>query len=148
MQKERNMHPGGWGLSLGLWIFLAAIIVASIWSGARQRAEKHETLRRIVEKTGTVDEARLRELFREDPDGEGQPGSGYRFLRISGTITMFVGAAIALFSLIPLLFGRPVEWRFGGLAVAAGVAVVGLGIFFSSRFAEPPAGRWTDPPAR
>lgn len=135
-------------MSLGFWIFLAAIIVASIWSGARQKAEKHETLRRIVEKTGTVDEARLRELFREDADGEGKPGSGYRFLRISGTITMFGGAAVALFFLIPTLFGRPVEWWYGGVAISAGIALVGLGIFFSSRFAEPPAGRWTDPPAR
>lgn len=143
------MHPGGFGgLSLGFWIFLAAIIVASIWSGARQRSEKHETLRRIVEKTGTVDEARLRELFREDSDGEAKPGFGYRFLRISGTIVMFVGAGIAMFFLIPTLIGRPVEWWFGGLAISAGVAMTGLGLFFASRFAEPPAGRWTDPPAR
>src|SRR5688500_15427186 len=42
--------------ALGFWIFIAAIIVAGIWSKSRREAEKHETLRRMVEKTGTIDE--------------------------------------------------------------------------------------------
>ena len=49
--------------SAGFWIFIAAIVVAGIWKDARAKAEKHETLRRIVEKTGTVNEAQLKELF-------------------------------------------------------------------------------------
>jgi hypothetical protein len=133
---------------MGFWIFLAAIIVASIWASARQKAEKHETLRRIVEKTGTIDEAKLKELFKEEPSDEWKPGAGYRVLRIWGTIIMFIGAGIAMFFLIPTLFGSPIEWWFGGLAISAGIAMLGLGIFFSSRFAEPPPGSRNDPPAR
>ena len=51
----------------GFWIFMAAIVVAGIWKEQREKAEKHETLRRIVEKTGTLDEAKLKELFSELP---------------------------------------------------------------------------------
>jgi hypothetical protein len=139
----------GFGLpAFGFWIFVGAIIVASIWASARQKAEKHETLRRIVEKTGTIDEAKLRELFKEGPSEEPKPGADYRALRIWGTIIMFVGAGIALVFLLPTLFWSPIEWWYGGLAISAGIAMVGLGIFFSSRFAEPPPGTRSEPPAR
>lgn len=137
-----------WGSLLGFWIFVGAIIVASIWSSARQRAEKHETLRRIVEKTGTIDEARLKDLFQEAPSEEPKPGAGYRALRIFGTIIMFIGAGVGTFFLIPTLFWRPIEWWYGGLAISAGIAMVGLGVFMSSRFAEPPPGTRSEPPAR
>jgi hypothetical protein len=36
------------------------------------------------------------------------------------------------------VFGHVLEWWYGGVAISAGLAVVGLGFFFSSRFAEPP----------
>jgi hypothetical protein len=41
--------------AFGFWMFIAAIILAGTWSSARKNAEKHETLRRIVEKTGTIE---------------------------------------------------------------------------------------------
>jgi hypothetical protein len=133
--------------AFGFWMFIAAVIIAGTWSSARKSAEKHETLRRIVEKTGTIDEAKLKELFKEDSE-ESKPGEIHRGLRIGGTIIMFVGAGIALFFLIPTLLGDPIDWWFGGLAVAAGVAMLGLGVFISSRFAEPPPGARNDPPVR
>jgi hypothetical protein len=37
---------------------------------------------------------------------------------------------------------------FAGLAVAASIAVVGLGLFLSSRFATPPSESTNEPPAR
>lgn len=142
----------GWAF----WIFIAAVVVASIWSSAHAKAEKHETLRRIVEKTGTIDEAKLKELFKEDPD-EGKSGGGYRAARVIGTVTMFIGAAIATFILIAVAFGK----AFGPtrllddataltamLGVSASIAMLGLGIFFSSRFCEPPPGTRSEPPAR
>ena len=132
------MGPFEFG-ALGFWLFIAAIVVAGIWEKTRREAEKHETLRRIVEKTGTIDEARLKELFSAAPSDEAKPGYTYRGLRIWGTITMFLGAAIAIFFVTLTLFGSPIEWWRGGLAISAGVAIVGFGIFFSSRFAEPPA---------
>ena len=122
--------------AFGFWIFIAALLVGGMWKDSRQQAEKHETLRRIVEKTGEIDEVKLKELF--GPDEESNPAVTYRGLRIAGTILMFAGAATAVFFLIPGLIGRPIEWWYGGVAVAAGIALLGLGVFLSSRFAEPP----------
>ena len=124
---------------LGFWIFVAALIVGGVWKETRLKAEKHETLRRIMEKTGTIDEAKLKELFDETPN-ENKPGYVYRSLRIWGTVVMFVGAALGLFFLVPTLVGNPIEWWYGGMGIGAGVALLGWGIFFSSRFAEPPPG--------
>ncbi len=131
------MGPFDFG-ALGFWLFVAALVVGGTWKESRQQSEKHETLRRIMEKTGVVDEAKLKELFNSREDAS--PGMSYRALRITGTIIMFAGAAIAVFFLIPTLIGSPIEWWYGGLAIAAGVSLLGLGVFFSSRFADPPPG--------
>ena len=132
------MSPFDFG-ALGFWMFVAALVVAGIWKEARQQAEKHETLRRLVEKTGTIDEARLKELFSAAPGEETRPGGGYRALRIIGTILMFLAPGLAIiFVTIGIMFGD--RQAFAALAIAAATALVGLGVFFSSRFAEPPPG--------
>jgi hypothetical protein len=139
--------------ALGFWIFIAACVVAGSLSSSRRAAEKHETMRRILEKTGTIDEARLKELFKADPTSEWKPGSGYRALRITGTIVMFIAAGILIFfgvvAGLSLLFGAevPSEAAIAIFAVPAGVAIVGYGLFYSSRFAEPPPGARNDRPA-
>jgi hypothetical protein len=139
--------------ALGFWIFAAVVVVALIWSGARKKAEKHETLRRIVEKTGTIDEEKLKELFTEPPSVEQKPGSGYRALRIGGTIVMFIGAGVfTFFSIVAgltVLRGEAlpdVENIAPLFAVGIGIAFVGYGLFFASRFAEPPADVRNGPP--
>lgn len=137
-----------WGPSLAFWIFLGAVVLVPMWLDARKKADKHETLRRILEKTGTIDEAKWRELFKEEPSREPKPGSGYRALRIAGTIIMFIAAGVAMFFVMPTLFGSPIEWWFGGLGISAGIAMLGLGVFISSGFAEPPPGSRNEPPAR
>lgn len=143
--------------ALGFWIFIAAIIVAGIWAKSRAQAEKHETLRRMVEKTGTIDEAKLKELFSEPSAEESKPGYGYRVARVIGTIAMFFGAGIAVFASIAAGLGKIFEvsemfhdrggW-IAAFAISAGIAMLGLGIFFSSRFCEPPPGTRSEPPAR
>ncbi len=143
----------GWAF----WIFIAAVVVASIWSSSRKQAEKHETLRRIVEKTGTIDEARLKDLFSDPLSEESKPGYVYRGLRVWGTVVLFAAAGIATFFLIAGVlgnaFGPPSLFDdstalIGGLAASAGIAILGLGLFFSSRFVEPPPGARSEPPAR
>ena len=143
--------------SLGFWIFIAAVIVASIWAKSRKEAEKHETLRRIVEKTGTIDEERLKDLFTAPPPEENKPGYGYRVARVMGTIVLFFGAGIATLVLIAVGLGKTfgaagmfndITGWIVGLAVSSGVAMLGLGIFSSSRFCEPPPGTRSQPPAR
>jgi hypothetical protein len=141
----------------GFWIFIAALVVAGIWSDSRKKSDQHETLRRIVEKTGTIDEARLKAVFADENWPEAKPGYAYRGLRISGTIVLFVGAGIAVFFLVAALLGKvfglthmftDITGLMVGLAVAAGVAVVGAGLFLSSRFATPPPAPTNEPPAR
>lgn len=140
---------GSGGLAWGFWIFLAAIIVASTWAKSRRESERHATLRQIVERTGTLDEARMRELFKTGPVEEGRPGSGYRALRVTGTIVMFIGAGMLTFFLgfvaLALIFGdtgsmapRDRPGMLAAFAACAGVTLFGYGLFFASRFAEPP----------
>ena len=150
------MDTGVFG-ALGFWIFLAAIIVAGVWEKSRREAEKHETLRRIVEKTGEIDEAKLKELFNPAEDPKSNAGEGYRAARVVGTIIMFIGAGIATFFWIVAGFGKVLghtrmfddgTWLIVAFAVPAAIAMLGLGIFFSSRFCEPPPGTRNDPPTR
>ncbi|MEJ0100268.1 MAG: hypothetical protein WDO12_11230 [Pseudomonadota bacterium] len=138
--------------ALGLWLFLGAAVVAGAWEKNRKLAEKHETLRRIVEKTGTVDEAQLRELLnpsRAENDWlKSKPGSGYRALRVGGFVVMGIGAAIAVLCLaMGLAGGVPQLIATRGLCVAAAFATFGVALFLSSRFAEQPPGQG-DGPAR
>jgi len=143
--------------ALGFWIFIAAIIVAGIWQKSRREAEKHETLRRIVEKTGTIDEEKLKDLFTAPPPDESKPGYGYRVARVMGTIVLFFGAGIATFASIAAGLGKLFEvsemfhdrggW-IAAFAISAAVSILGLGIFLSSRFCEPPPRTRSEPPAR
>jgi small-conductance mechanosensitive channel len=159
------------------WIALAAVLVAGGWWKSRSEAQKHETIRRIVEKTGQVDEVKLKELF-EPPvpgwvrerieiikeitktqplsdakirellqpppspwDGS-KPGDGYRALRVSGAIIMFLGLGIAIacgilyltLGLTPADTGEAAAF----LGIASVVVMLGAGLFYSSRFAAQP----------
>jgi len=97
-----DLHTGFDAGALGFWIFIAVIVGVGLWAESRKNAEKHETLRRILEKTGGIDEALLKQLFRPARDFEGRirtPGGGYRALRVMGTIVMFVAAGLVAYSL-------------------------------------------------
>ena len=134
--------------AFGFWLFIAALVVAGYWKETRQEAEKHETLRRMMEKTGEVDEAKMRELFSSAVDQKIKTGSGYRALRITGTIIVFVGAALAIFFLaLGNIFENERTHAHAALAIAAGIALVGAGVFVSSRFAELPPPSRNEPPA-
>jgi hypothetical protein len=141
------MDQGNGGVELGglgIWLFLAALVIASAWKAIRRDAEKHETLRRIVEKTGTVDEAQLRVLFRPAAPQEpvkATPGAGYRILRVLGTLIMGGAAALLSSLVVGILLGLNEgtgKGVLGGFVVATTIGVFGLGVFLSARFATPP----------
>src|SRR5689334_9791264 len=145
---EDTMHSMDFG-TFGFWLFIAALVVAGYWKETRQEAEKHETLRRMMEKTGSVDEAKLKELFSSAVEQKSRPARGYRALRITGTIVIVVAAAMAIFVLpIGTIFDTEASRAHAALAVAVGIALVGAGIFFSCRFAELPPESRNEPPAR
>jgi len=138
---------GHWDIGgAAFWLFIAVAVWASAWEKARRNAEKHETLRRIIEKTGVVDEAKVKELFAPPPASaswESPPGSASRALRIMGCIIMGIGVALAIFSGIMMQFGGS-NSQHGptiAMAMAFAIAFVGLAIFFSSRYASAPRGQ-------
>jgi hypothetical protein len=139
MQMEHAYGVASWGAA-AFWLFIAAAAVAGIWERIRRNAEKHETLRRIIEKTGTVDEAKLKELFNSPTDSDSSvPGEIYRGLRIAGTIVTCIAAGLAVFFFaIGYSAALPRTVYIIGLASSGIVAMLGIGLFLSSRFAEPP----------
>lgn len=142
-----NMDHGHLDIAgAAFWIFIAVVVAASSWEKARRNAEKHETLRRIIDKTGVVDEARLKELFAPPPSSEWwkstprPPGTGYRVLRILGMIVMGFGGALAILALLIRQFGPAHDqpgWSIA-LPMAFAIACLGLAIFMASRYASSP----------
>jgi hypothetical protein len=146
-------HGHAWGswAGAGFWIFIGIAAWASHWEKARRNAEKHETMRRIIDKTGTVDEARLKELFNSAPSdwmsnmmmtgGPSKPGDGYRGLMVGGTIVLSIAAGIALLFLIMGQAGVITQKaQIIGMAAACVPAMIGCGLFFATRFVERPPG--------
>lgn len=142
-------HGHAWGSWAGaaFWIFIGIAAWASHWERSRRNAEKHETMRRIIEKTGTVDEARLKDLFNSSSHDwlsnalTSKPGDGYRGLMVGGTILLSAAAGVALLFLI---MGQtnviPHKAMIIGLAAASVPAAISFGLFFSTRFVERPPG--------
>jgi len=122
------------------WIALAAVLIASGWFRSRKEQMKHETIRRIVEKSGRIDEEQLKALFQPPaPDWpEPQPGAGYRALWIIGVLVIFFAAGLAAFAGIGLaILGEEAELQ-PVFAIAGGIAIFGSGLIFCSRFLPKP----------
>ena len=127
------------------WIAVAAVLIAGSWFKYRREALKHETLLRIVERTGTVDEAQLRQLFGPAPPYAGGAAPQLRVMSVHMGLQIFGTFAIALaLGLLAAfaIFGHwvaedPVVVQIG-VACAALLVVFGAGAFFASRFTKPP----------
>lgn len=128
------------------WIALAAFLIAAGYFKVRGETLRHETLRRVIEKTGEVDEERLRELL-ERPQPPVPPrhafappqGDGYKVLRVFGTLTLAAALGMAVFMSIVNYGGvMPSEDVFIGYGIAAVGAIVGVGLFISSAWCEKP----------
>jgi hypothetical protein len=120
---------------IAFWIAVAAVLIAGGWFKSRNDAEKHATLRTLIEKNGTVDEAQLRALF--GPVAmQPRPGDFHAFLRVIGTIVMATAVGLLLFFTI---YRQAVNQQDGtiGLASTLIVAAVGIGFFLSSRWVDP-----------
>ena len=128
------------------WIFLAAIIVAGIWRKKHSEAVRHETARLIIEKNQKLDEAQLKELLNPTPPPAPEwlvpkyrVGVGFRVLRISGTILMFIALGLVLMACWRgMLLGIHEK---SVLEIATGiplVAMLGVGLFVASRYVQQP----------
>ena len=89
----------GWA---AFWIALAAVIISGRWLKARREAMKYDTVVRLAEKTGRIDEEQFKMLF--PPPGPLPPhwfapppaGQGRMVLRVFGTILMFTGVGVVV----------------------------------------------------
>lgn len=130
------------------WIGLAAFLIAAGYFKSRSEAHRHETLRRVIEKTGAVDEERLRELMQPPPPDFSRnpwatpPGYYYKCLRGFGLVILAAAAGIAIFFTIAG-YGAAISTGdiYIGYGAASIVAMVGLGIFLSARYCDKPPGK-------
>jgi hypothetical protein len=127
------------------WIAVAAVLIASGWYKSKTEAQKHQTFRTIVEKTGTVDEAKLKLLIAPQSPLQRAPGDSYRALRVIGAILMFLGGGGLLVGGIMGILVLTSPGSGGGdgpgifIFLGINAFILGAGFFYSSRFAEKPA---------
>ena len=112
--------------AFGFWMFLAAIIVASIWSDSRKREAQQETLRRIVESGQQLDPELVDRLL-ASKDGDGDKPD--RDLKVAGVITMSVGPGLVAFG----AFLAPYNDKILGVMIGVGalVLIIGMGLYLA-----------------
>ncbi len=120
--------------AFGFWMFIAAVVVAGIWSDIRKRESQQETLRRVVESGQHLDAALIDKMLgsvKNDSQGD-------RDLKVGGIITMFVAPGLAIFGhFIPNDDGE-VQQIFIGIALLVGI--IGFGIYMAGVMAA----RWRE----
>ncbi len=118
--------------ALGFWIFLAAIVVASILGEARKRESQQETLRRVVESGQHLDVAVIDRMLATSGDSK-RPG---RELKVSGIIVMFVAPGLSVFGWFLGRFNDKIFELMIGIGLL--VLIVGIGLYVAGIMAE----RW------
>jgi hypothetical protein len=129
---------------VAFWIALAAVLIAGGWAKSYTDAQKHETLRKLIEKAGTVDEAQIRALF-YPPMPAGAPwwirprtkGGAYRGLRVVGAIGISLAIGlIAFFAPLSRMDGE--DDAIVGVGFGVVILALGIGFFIAARFTEKP----------
>ncbi len=118
--------------ALGFWLFLAAMVVAGIWSGARKRESQQETLRRVVESGQHLDVAVIDRMLGASGGNE-RPD---RDLKVAGIITMFVSPGLAILGWFMGRFNDKIFDIMIGVALL--VLIVGIGIYVAGMMTK----RW------
>jgi hypothetical protein len=120
------------------WIALAAVIISGRWLKARREALKYDTIVRLAEKTGRIDEEQFKLLFPPPHPlprhwfAPPEPGQGRMVLRVFGTIALSV--ALGLGTVFLVVSTRPID---GGVGFMIILAFFGAGLFVASRFLPP-----------
>jgi small-conductance mechanosensitive channel len=142
-------------ISLGaaaFWIALAAVLIAGGWHKVRREQIKQETLLRLIEKTGQLDEALVKAMFPPPPPPspwpppwhhQPDPLAAQRGLRVGGVVLMGVAVGVAVLGLVLRSFGTGQQLSFGLaiLGLAGVVAGLAAGLLIASKFAAGPVAR-------
>lgn len=136
-------------ISLGaaaFWIALAAVLIANGINAVRRERMRQETLLKLVEKTGRLDEQTIKMLFpppaAPPPHAWGRPvqHDARRGLKVGGTIVLSLAAGLVLVAGVLLAIGAAMTADVVTLALAwaALFACLGIGLIVSARFVRPP----------
>jgi hypothetical protein len=139
-------HSGHQLGAAAFWIALAAVLIANGINGVRRERLRQETLLKLVEKTGRLDEHTVKTLFPAPPvhphvfSAPPREPDGRRGLKIGGTIVLSVAAGLVLVAGVLLVIGVPATEDPVTLALAwaALCTGVGIGLIVSARFVRPP----------
>lgn len=135
-------------ISLGaaaFWIALAAVLIAGGWHKVRREQIKQDTLLKLIEKTGQLDEAQVKLLFPPPPSQPHWPPAWHkppdptankRTLQGFGIVVFSVGAGLAVLATVIMVFGDVVQKKDAvvGFGMAGLVAMVGIGLYVAARF--------------
>jgi Domain of unknown function (DUF6249) len=122
------MEGLGAGLvALAFWGFIAAVVVAGIWYGIRERQAQHETLRHMIDSGKPIDQALMDKVL-------GGDRQVHRDLRIGGLIVLCAAPGMALLGWFISRIAEPALMPL--LGVAALMVFVGIGLLAASRAAE------------
>jgi hypothetical protein len=136
------------------WIALAAVLISGGWNKFRREQLKQQTLLRLVERTGQLDEAQVKLLFPPLPQHSAPPHerpwwaappdplAGQRALRGGGVVVVALAAGIALLSLA-LRHGTEGQQAVAmpWLGVSGLLVCLGIGMLVAARFATGPVQR-------
>jgi hypothetical protein len=118
--------------ALGFWFFLAALVVAGIWSEARKRESKQETLRRVVESGQQLDIALIDRML----VGSSRNKRPDRELKIAGIITLAVAAGMPVLGWFMSKFNEKIFTVMLGVAML--ILFVSVGLFIAGKVSQ----RW------
>lgn len=134
------------------WIALAAVLIAGGLFKTRREAQKQQTLLRLVERTGQLDEQQVKLLFPPPPPPGPLPphwfappdkDAGRQMARIFGTLCLAVAVGLTILFAILRTFGTAPQQvnAIPGFGAAALVACVGVGLFIAARYMAKPVQR-------
>ena len=118
--------------AMGFWLFLAAVVVASIWFDARKRESQQETLRRVVESGKEINPAVIDKLV-------GASGGSERVdreLKVAGLIVIFIAPGLAVLGWFLAALREELLGIMLGVSVLVGF--VGAGLLVAGKVSE----RW------
>jgi len=118
--------------ALGFWLFIAAIVVAGIWDGARKRESQQETLRRLVESGNTIDPAIMAQILGASDESKNIG----RDLKVSGLIVIFISPGLAILGLFLAQISERALMPLLGTASLTGF--IGIGLLVAAKYAD----RW------
>lgn len=115
--------------AFGFWIFLAAVVIASVWWATTKRKTRQAALNALINKGDSVD-PRVIEGILEDT--RSAPSRLDIWLMVIGLVTLFSG--IGFLAMGYFLGQLDADARLAALATGAGTALSSLGFIVGSIF--------------